>query len=225
MAASTNAVVADDSMVTVAPSHTLKRSLDDMEQGMVEPRFFQTPPHGDAAVWKIVSGAWATLSGCEHTWCGECLGENIQQAVRSRTSWPPRCCEALCDSDLEQAKMLVNRELAAEWEAKRRLRCPPRINEENKALVRQGLTQQGPRCGCLVEKSEGCDHMTCQLCDKDFCYRCGNGLVAPFYWCRPECGGGAPALDNDGNGDGGGPPIEEDEEVTGVFDFLFVMLG
>ncbi|TFK23127.1 RWD-domain-containing protein [Coprinopsis marcescibilis] len=35
-----------------------------------------------------------------------------------------------------------------------------------------------PGCGCHVEKSLGCNHMTCWKCGKHFCYRCGAKIRA-----------------------------------------------
>lgn len=33
-----------------------------------------------------------------------------------------------------------------------------------------------PSCGVRVEKSVGCNHMTCQRCQAHFCFRCGTSL-------------------------------------------------
>ncbi|KAI8813644.1 hypothetical protein BJ742DRAFT_789028 [Cladochytrium replicatum] len=33
--------------------------------------------------------------------------------------------------------------------------------------------QECPTCGSSVEKSEGCNHMTCRVCQTHFCYLCG----------------------------------------------------
>ncbi|XP_074656295.1 uncharacterized protein LOC141909647 [Tubulanus polymorphus] len=34
--------------------------------------------------------------------------------------------------------------------------------------------QKCPKCKFYIERSEGCDHMTCSKCHTDFCYRCGE---------------------------------------------------
>ncbi|KAH6917635.1 ring finger protein 14 isoform 2 [Coprinopsis sp. MPI-PUGE-AT-0042] len=39
-------------------------------------------------------------------------------------------------------------------------------------------TQECPGCGVHVEKSLGCNHMSCAKCGRHFCYRCGKGLSA-----------------------------------------------
>ncbi|RMZ77049.1 hypothetical protein DV738_g4621, partial [Chaetothyriales sp. CBS 135597] len=197
----------------------------------------------------IESTTWATMSTCEHTWCSDCISQNIQQAIKSRRSWPPRCCDAFADSDLEQAKKLIKPELVREWEARQEelttrnpTYCP---RPECQAFIRNS-SQQQPK-GARFVLCWSCQHSVCvecktgpsehnkrsttttsdglslpvslllqcpsrigeeneKLCDADFCYRCGDGLVAPLYQCRPECG-------------------EDDDEVRHVFDFLFVTIG
>ncbi|KDN43490.1 hypothetical protein RSAG8_06079, partial [Rhizoctonia solani AG-8 WAC10335] len=39
-------------------------------------------------------------------------------------------------------------------------------------------TMACPRCETRVEKSEGCNHMTCVRCAAHFCFRCGTKLRA-----------------------------------------------
>lgn len=34
------------------------------------------------------------------------------------------------------------------------------------------FTKECPRCGCHIEKNEGCDHMTCTRCECSFCWVC-----------------------------------------------------
>ncbi|KAJ3077022.1 E3 ubiquitin-protein ligase rnf14 [Podochytrium sp. JEL0797] len=36
--------------------------------------------------------------------------------------------------------------------------------------------QACPNCTCMVERAEGCCHMTCKVCDEHFCYVCGERL-------------------------------------------------
>ncbi|RMZ84998.1 hypothetical protein DV738_g328, partial [Chaetothyriales sp. CBS 135597] len=67
---------------------------------------------------EIQSRAWITLSSCEHEWCQECLERNFEQAMRSRASWPPRCCDKFTEHDLEQVEHLISEELSEKWKAK-----------------------------------------------------------------------------------------------------------
>lgn len=38
----------------------------------------------------------------------------------------------------------------------------------------QRNAQKCPRCKIHIQKTEGCDHMTCTQCNTNFCYRCGE---------------------------------------------------
>ena len=51
-------------------------------------------------------------------------------------------------------------------------------------LKNQEGWQNCPKCNALVEKSTGCDHMTCTMpgCDGKFCYFCGSSP-----WCEQTC--------------------------------------
>ena len=44
--------------------------------------------------------------------------------------------------------------------------------EENKKWLDE-RTRACAGCGVRVEKSHGCNHMTCGRCGAHFCYRCG----------------------------------------------------
>ncbi|KAI9635251.1 uncharacterized protein MKK02DRAFT_27103 [Dioszegia hungarica] len=48
-------------------------------------------------------------------------------------------------------------------------------DEENKKWLEQ-RTRACAGCGVRVEKSHGCNHMTCGRCGSHFCYRCGTSL-------------------------------------------------
>ncbi|XP_037541306.1 probable E3 ubiquitin-protein ligase RNF217 [Nematolebias whitei] len=38
----------------------------------------------------------------------------------------------------------------------------------------QRNAQKCPQCKIHIQRTEGCDHMTCTQCNTNFCYRCGN---------------------------------------------------
>ena len=48
-------------------------------------------------------------------------------------------------------------------------------DEENKKWLEQ-RTRACAGCGVRVEKSHGCNHMTCGRCGSHFCYRCGDSV-------------------------------------------------
>ena len=39
--------------------------------------------------------------------------------------------------------------------------------------------QKCPMCRVFIQRSTGCDHMTCNRCDTHFCYKCGGRFVVP----------------------------------------------
>ncbi|CAD8115557.1 unnamed protein product [Paramecium sonneborni] len=42
-------------------------------------------------------------------------------------------------------------------------------------------TQQCPRCKIIVEKINGCNHMTCQFCQHEWCWICGSDYTSIHY--------------------------------------------
>ena len=38
--------------------------------------------------------------------------------------------------------------------------------------------QRCPKCNTCIQRSTGCDHMTCSRCHCDFCYRCGKRMLS-----------------------------------------------
>lgn len=49
--------------------------------------------------------------------------------------------------------------------------------------------QKCPKCGEGIQKTEGCDHMTCK-CSQQFCYICGGD------WNGHQCSGASKTVDN-----------------------------
>ncbi|XP_062520957.1 E3 ubiquitin-protein ligase RNF217-like [Corticium candelabrum] len=41
--------------------------------------------------------------------------------------------------------------------------------------------QRCPKCHICIQRTTGCDHMTCSRCQCDFCYRCGKRMIS-FGW-------------------------------------------
>ena len=53
-----------------------------------------------------------------------------------------------------------------------------KADEEMRNLIDSGLVKQCPVCKNGVQKSQGCNHMTCISCRAHFCYVCGHQLNA-----------------------------------------------
>lgn len=64
------------------------------------------------------------------------------------------------------------------------LRSTPSRKRKMEDPVFVTRTLSCPTCGHGVERSAGCDHMTCSRCRHDFCWRCG----LPGYGHPPNCG-------------------------------------
>ncbi|KAJ3340172.1 E3 ubiquitin-protein ligase rnf14 [Gonapodya sp. JEL0774] len=80
--------------------------------------------------------------------------------------------KATHDNDMQQVVFYekrygekIMRKMARDWENER---------ESRKWLVEN--SKDCPECGLHVEKSEGCNHMTCSRCKTHFCYLCGAWL-------------------------------------------------
>jgi len=82
----------------------------------------------------------------------------------------------------------VNCELLKSWEQKNQ------SDDESQRLVRI-LAKPCPHCGRLIERNQGCNHMTCRGgCGKEWCWMCGQdwmsihgsggGLTGGYYSCN-----------------------------------------
>ena len=47
------------------------------------------------------------------------------------------------------------------------------------------------RCGAVIEKTSGCDHMTCAVCKKHFCWKCHQFFTSgdATYYHQRSCPG------------------------------------
>ena len=79
--------------------------------------------------------------------------------------------------------------------------------QEDKEItaVKQLAVQKGwkacPGCEQLVEKTEGCSHITCPRCGTDFCYRCARKWEDCCGSCPRQAGHGPVSELSDGSGD------------------------
>jgi len=111
---------------------------------------------------------YAFCSFCKRTWHGPLSDCPIQIAERLVIEY----VETPEDSPLRQS--MEHRY------GKRNLRRLVAKYEEDRAN-REWLeksTKACPSCHVHVEKSMGCNHMTCSRCKQHFCYRCGSKLQA-----------------------------------------------
>lgn len=49
-----------------------------------------------------------------------------------------------------------------------------------KGLIESGKAKLCPNCSCIIEKTNGCNHMKCQKCNEHFCWRCGDSISSDY---------------------------------------------
>ena len=99
-----------------------------------------------------VGSRHAECLSCSHRFCGDCGRRDHQET----------CEEFATIAAAEGGDEAANEELMRQWRA-------------------QSHSKPCPGCNNLVERSTGCNHMTCR-CGQLFCYRCGEimyGAVSP----------------------------------------------
>ncbi|KAI6109433.1 hypothetical protein EDD16DRAFT_1614007 [Pisolithus croceorrhizus] len=88
-------------------------------------------------------------------------------------------------------------------------------NEENRKWL-ESSTTKCPGCALRVEKSMGCNHMTCSKCKTHFCYRCGHKISAtnPYqHFSTPGTSCYSRLFDFVPSGEDGWQPIEAFEFI------------
>ncbi|PWN19018.1 hypothetical protein BCV69DRAFT_242327, partial [Microstroma glucosiphilum] len=114
----------------------------------------------------------------------QCRTCSYSFCVWCRKTWhaPSPCSLPSTSSLLDKyaaATPEVRRALEARYGRKNLLRLKAQYEEEkaNQEWLK-GKTQACPHCSSRIEKSLGCNHMTCQHCQSHFCYLCGSRLNA-----------------------------------------------
>ncbi|KAK7935701.1 ATP-dependent RNA helicase-like protein [Apiospora marii] len=120
--------------------------------------------------------------GCDCYYCSDCLPTLVNVSLNGG-NFPASCCRLPIDTKRLIVQALVGDELiqrhdrrVQEEEDAAAARRAARDNSEAVA-VRAFARQQGwaecSRCGRIIERIHGCNHMTCP-CSYQFCYACGK---------------------------------------------------
>lgn len=61
--------------------------------------------------------------------------------------------------------------------------------QDSKSLTMvASTTKPCPHCGVRIDRAEGCDHVICSACHKDFCFRCLEpNLTGKYIRTCPNC--------------------------------------
>jgi hypothetical protein len=105
------------------------------------------------------------MSGCNSSFCINCKGIYNQTGP----SHPPYTCYEY------QAVLQTNKEEKFRYERWKEnyQKQNPKDPLFDKLVEKDGL-KPCPVCTIMIQKTEGCDHMKCTICNCNFCYVCGK---------------------------------------------------
>ncbi|KAJ3218609.1 hypothetical protein HDU67_004913 [Dinochytrium kinnereticum] len=110
---------------------------------------------------------------CTHHYCHPCILRLCESALKDRSYVPLRCCSIKLSRSIIEASLTVkqlsqyDRYLDEIQNPKKPMRIDPAVIE----LMVDREWKPCPRCGCIVEKDQGCVHITCK-CQHEFCFTC-----------------------------------------------------
>ncbi|RMD42104.1 hypothetical protein DV735_g3034, partial [Chaetothyriales sp. CBS 134920] len=133
---------------------------------------------------------------CNHLYCKQCLTTLITTALQNESAFPPKCClteipPKMVIIPLDQQQRELYKEKAAEYSIPAGRRCVKICSICRGLHHKKGLCPEDfgfrdtldiaelegwkrcYRCRTLVERNEGCRHITCS-CGAQFCYICGK---------------------------------------------------
>ena len=134
---------------------------------------------GEGNVWACKANAW-------HTCCTDCLEYHVDARVGDGMSVITcpiayhECNHMLGMDEVQAAAPLAAKKLAALIKSQKRVKKRPNgVRRESRSRAIQAYiwkvrnTRKCPKCRMRIQKSGGCDHMTCK-CGHEICWRCGG---------------------------------------------------
>eukprot|EP00055_Hartaetosiga_balthica_P015084 m.86866 g.86866 ORF g.86866 m.86866 type:complete len:184 (+) comp8774_c0_seq1:1044-1595(+) len=147
------------------------------------------PPCIAVSLFFIVSFGWCKETSlgscrtCSHNFCAYCM----------------KTYHGDSDCGFKEFKEILEEYVSADVERKRAIeirygkdRLKRAMEEQKSEEYLQDSTTTCPTCGQHVEKTSGCNKMTCSQCSCYFCYLCGQKLPAldPYsHFNRGSCSG------------------------------------
>lgn len=130
-------------------------------------------------------GAGEFTLSCTHAYCLPCLKNLCRAALSDRKFVPVRCCKVPIPDDL-LLRAYSKADLAKYNQFVYENLNPPKANATELDLVMSGLINEKnwkicAQCGAVVERKDGCIHMTC-FCRYEFCYTC----LKQWHQCKCE---------------------------------------
>jgi len=107
------------------------------------------------------------LCECGHTWCWSC---------RQEAHWPATCDQQKWWTDVytrDEAKLVYQS-----------------LDEAETVKWLLNYTQDCPKCTSPIEKSGGCNHMSCKKCSYQYCWVCKDPWTGSHYNCKTKAEGG-----------------------------------
>mmetsp|Transcript_5929 Transcript_5929/g.16099 ORF Transcript_5929/g.16099 Transcript_5929/m.16099 type:complete len:175 (-) Transcript_5929:518-1042(-) len=138
---------------------------------------------------KDKSMAWHTTATCSHRVCMGCFQGYARNQLNDASFQGdfkcPVCIHPLTPADTGIATQ-GSEALVRQWKAKLEARKNAAVVDTSKADAERHRKDNAlsvnwidvnatkcPDCKVPIQRSEGCDHMTCNQCSCYFCYRCG----------------------------------------------------
>lgn len=122
--------------------------------------------------------------------CSECIRSRFEAAVNSGVDWPAR--RGGIALDVEHYRHILDDELYNAYIAKAQEKAQepkPSAHEIPEGLTLGVDIQRCPGCKKLIGLIDGCNHIVCELCMKNFCFICGEEALddGSNHWAPGGC--------------------------------------
>lgn len=122
--------------------------------------------------------------------CSQCIRSRFQAAVDSGVDWPARWGGIALD--VEHYRNILDDELYNAYIAKAQDKAQepkPSAHEIPEGLTLGVDIQRCPGCKKLIGLIDGCNHIVCELCMKNFCFICGEEALddGSNHWAPGGC--------------------------------------
>lgn len=134
------------------------------------------------------------LPVCNHEFCADCIKEQATIAAReiSLNDFKcPECQRQITEQDFsgmdycrEQYNSFIERRRNRENNGVQR----PNIITQEDANILNETTKKCPNCNARIQRSGGCNHITCTHCRHEFCLQCLNFWIRGSHMSSVNCG-------------------------------------